>query len=132
MVAFEMPENPIEHSRSLVMEPLDDGHDVVDDRWGRRFSDVLDDLSNLSGIGAVPIGFQQPDEPSPLVLLEASDRVRPHLFPLFGWHTILDHISRSQRAEVQVDITSKEPLILRGQFPIRVEDHLVLKSGDIR
>ena len=33
-------------------------HDVVDDRWGRRFGDVLDYLSNLSGIGAVPIGLQ--------------------------------------------------------------------------
>src|SRR5437867_7589900 len=58
VVAFEMPENPIEHSRSLVMEPLDDGHDVVDDRWGRRFGDVLDYLSNLGGIGAVPIALQ--------------------------------------------------------------------------
>ena len=114
VVAFEMPENPIEHSRSLVMEPLDDGHNVVDDRWGCRFGDVLDNLSNLSRIGTVPIGFQQPNEPGPLVLLQASDRVRPHLFPLFGWHTILDHIPRSQRAEVQVNIASKEPLILRG------------------
>src|SRR2546422_3240300 len=58
VVALEMPENPVQHSRCLIMEPLDDGHDVVDDRWGRRFGDVLDYLSNLSGIGAVPIGPQ--------------------------------------------------------------------------
>ena len=58
VVALEMPENPVEHSRSFVMEPFDDGHDVVDDRWGRRFGDVLDYLSNLGGIGAVPIALQ--------------------------------------------------------------------------
>src|SRR5437773_3170596 len=54
VVAFQMPENSIEHSRSLVMEPLDDWHDAVDDRWGRCLGDVLDYLSNLSGIGSVP------------------------------------------------------------------------------
>src|SRR5207245_7767529 len=48
VVAFEMPENPIEHSRSLVMERLDDGHDVVDDSWGRRFGAVLDYVWHLS------------------------------------------------------------------------------------
>src|SRR5216117_291601 len=58
VVAFKMPENPIEHSRSLVMEYFDHGHDIVDDRGGRRFGDVLDYLSNLAGIGAVPIGLQ--------------------------------------------------------------------------
>src|SRR2546428_12494845 len=123
--ALEVPEYSIEHSGVLVVKPLDDRYKVVHDRRGRGFGDILDDFSYLSRTGVISVGFQEFYQLRPFVLLPTPNCIRPDLFPFLGRNTGFNHVTRSQRGQIEMNIARQEPLILLRDLAIGVDNHLL-------
>ena len=120
-----MPEYSIEHPEVLVVKPLDDWDKVIHDRRRRGFGDILDDFSYLPRIGVISVGFQEFYQLRPFMLLQTSDCIGPDLLPFLGGNTGLDHVTRSQRRQIEMNIAREEPLILLRDLSIGVDNHLL-------
>src|SRR2546427_299558 len=66
------------------------------------------------------------------MLLQTSNCVRPDLFPFLGRNTGLDHVTRSQRGQIEMNIARQEPLILLRDLSIGVNNYLLPEFREIR
>src|SRR2546426_193914 len=79
----------------------------------------------------ISIDLEQSDEIGPLVLLQATNRVRPDLLPLLGGNAILDDVSGPQCGKIQMNIAREKPTVFWRDLPVRINDYFLLKFREV-